>query len=88
MLAGIRIAGLDGIREGPNGRSIGPPELLRTRSLLLEDLAQVRGIALQLTLALRSLLLDPLQAYPKRRSSFLTGTGTQIVTIGARQRSN
>ena len=88
MLAGIRIAGLDGVRERPNGRPVGLLQLLRALALLLEHLAQVRGIAFELMLALRSLLLDPLQACSKRRNSLLTGTGAQFLTIGARQSSS
>ena len=87
MLAGIRIARLDGVRERPNGRAVGPAQLLRAGALLLEHLAQVGGVALELALAGRRLLLRALEACTKQGNRVLTGTGAQIVTIGARQRS-
>ena len=87
VLAGVGVARLDGVGERAHRGAVGAPELLRAGALLLEDLAQVGGVALELTLARRGLLLGALQACPQRRDSLLTGTGTQIVTIGARQRS-
>ena len=87
MLAGIRVAGLDGVRERANGRPVGAAQLLRAGALLLEDLAQIGGVALQLALTGRRLLLRALKACTKQGNSVLTGTGAQFVTIGARQRS-
>ena len=88
MLAGIRVARLDRVRECANSCPIGPAQLLRAGALLLEDLAQIGRVALELTLALGGLLLGPLQACTQSRNSLLSGTGIQFVTIGARQRSN
>src|SRR5262249_53539892 len=65
MLPGIRIARLDGIRESPNGRSVGPPQLLRAGALLFEHFAQVSRVTLQLTLTLSRLLLRALKACTK-----------------------
>ena len=87
MLAGIRIARLDGVAERPHGRPIGAPQLLRAGALLLEHLAQIRRVAFELTLSGRGLLLRALKACTEERNRVLTGTGAQIVTIGARQRS-
>ena len=88
MLAGIRIAGLDGVRERANGRPVGAAQLLRAGALLLEDLSEVGGVALQLALTGRCLLLRAFEPCPKQGNSLLTGTGAQFLTIGARQRSN
>ena len=87
MLAGIRIARFDGVAERPHRGAIGASELLRAGALLLEDLAQIGGVAFQLPLSGRSLLLRALKACTEERNCLLTGTGAQIVTIGARQRS-
>ncbi|MDA0172511.1 hypothetical protein OJ998_25640 [Solirubrobacter taibaiensis] len=87
MLAGIRIARLDGITQRANRGPIGASELLRASALLLEDLAQIGCVAFQLPLSGRSLLLRALKACTEERNCFLTGTGAQFVTIGARQRS-
>ena len=87
MLAGIGVARFHGITERPHRGPVGPPELLRAGSLLLEHLAQIGGIAFKLPLSGRSLLLRALKACTEERNCFLTGTGAQIVTIGARQRS-
>ena len=87
MFAGIRVARLDCVRKCANGCPIGPAQLLRAGALLLEDFSEVGGVALQLTLARRSLLLRAFEPCPKQGNSVLTGTGAQVLTIGARQRS-
>ena len=48
VLARIRIARLDRVRQGPHGSGVGARQLLRARALLLEGLAQVSRVALQL----------------------------------------
>ena len=60
MLAGIRIARLDGVRQRAHGRAVGAAQLLRARALLLEHLAQIGGVALELALARGGLLLGAL----------------------------
>ncbi|MDA0140559.1 hypothetical protein [Solirubrobacter deserti] len=87
MPAGIRIARLNGIGQGLHRGAIGAVELLRAGALLLEDVAQIGGVALELALSGSSLLLRALKACTEKRNRFLTSTGAQIVTIGARQRS-
>ena len=87
MLAGIRVARLDGVLERPHRGPVGASELLRAGALLLEHLSQIGGVALQLALSGRSLLLRALKPCTKEGNSLLTGTGAQFVTIGARQRS-
>ena len=62
-------------------------ELLRAGAFLLEHLAQVGRVALQLALSGRGLLLRALKACTEERNCLLTSTGAQFVTIGARQRS-
>ena len=88
VLAGIRIAGLDGIRKRAHRRAVGPAELLRAGALLLEHLPEIGGVALELALSRRGLLFRALKARTEQRNRVLSGTGAQIFTIGARQTSS
>ena len=49
VLAGVGVSCLDRIGEGPDGGRVGAPELLRLVALALERLAQVSGVALELS---------------------------------------
>ena len=50
VAAGVGVARLDGARERAHGEHVGLPQLLGAGTLLLEGLAQVGGVALELLL--------------------------------------
>ena len=52
VLAGVGVARLDRVGQRAHGREVGVAQLLRARPLLLEGLAQVGGVALELVLLL------------------------------------
>ena len=87
VLAGVRVARLDGVRQRAHGRAVGAAQLLRARALLLEDLAQIGGVALELALACGGLLLGSPQACTQGRDGVLV-YGAQVVTFGAFQRAD
>jgi len=58
VLARVGVARLDRVGQRPDRRDVGLAQLLRARALLLEGLAQVGGVALQLAGVVGSLLLD------------------------------
>ncbi len=61
VLPGVRVASLDRIGQGPHGRGVGLTQLLGALALLLERLAQVSGVALELVLLFGSLLVALLE---------------------------
>ena len=61
MLARVGVARLDGVGEREHGGLVGAPQLLGADALLLEHLAQVGGVALELALARRGLALQPVE---------------------------
>ena len=71
VLAGVGVARLDGVGERAHGGDVGAPQLLRAGALLLEDLAQVGGVALELALARGGLALRALDAGAQRRDGVL-----------------
>src|SRR3712207_8070200 len=73
MLVGIVSCVFLMIRRPPRSTLFPYTTLFRSGALLLEDLAQVGGVALELTLSGRSLLLRALKACTEERNSFLTG---------------
>ena len=62
VLAGVGVARLDSVGQRAHGRHVGAPQLSRAGAFLLEDLAQVRRVALQLQLARGRFAFDSLEA--------------------------
>jgi hypothetical protein len=61
VLARVRVARLDRVRQRLHGRPVGVAQLQRAVALLLEDLAQIGGVALELALTRGRLPLRALQ---------------------------
>ena len=68
VLAGVGVAGLDGVGQRAHGGHVGVAQLLRAGALGLEGLAQVGGVALELTLLLLGGCRAARPARPCRRS--------------------
>ena len=66
VLAGVGVARLDRVGQRAHGRDVGRAQLRRSRPLLLERLAQIRGVALELLLLRGGLRLDLVDARPQR----------------------
>ena len=61
VLAGVGVARLDGVGQGTHRGHVGAAKLLGAGALLLERLAQVGGVALELKLLVGRLALTPAQ---------------------------
>ena len=95
VLAGVGVARLDRVGERAHGRHVGAPQLSRAGALLLEDLAQVRRVALQLQLPRRRLAFDSLEAgsqrdeaglFPCRRRQVLSPCSTVLTARTSHRR--
>ena len=78
VLAGVRVARLDGIGQRPDGRHVRAAQLLRAGALLLEGLAQVGGVALELLLLGGRLTLVAERAPPAKALESPGSTPTSL----------
>src|SRR6202012_3046262 len=67
VLAGVGVAGLDGVGQRTHSGAVGAGQLLGERALLLERVAQIGGVALELQLLVGSLALTASQLSAKPR---------------------
>ena len=77
MAAGVGIAGLDGACERPHGEHVGLAQLLGAGALLLERLAQVGRVALELALLVGRLAGTPRKLGLELRDALLQLLGGQ-----------